>query len=88
MVGLDFFYIVWYIARIKAENSARRGVERLLDNLRKVNRYGKPYYGAAALMSQIFGSKNDLPDDFDRKAELEKYENMIRDLGYKTVDQL
>lgn len=60
----------------------------MLDNLRKVNRYGKPYYGAAALMSQIFGSKNDLPDDYDREAEIRKYEERLRDLGYLTVEKL
>lgn len=60
----------------------------MLENLRKVNRYGKPYYGSAALMSQIFGSKNDLPDDYDRESELKQYEEKLRELGYLRVEKL
>ena len=60
----------------------------MLENLRKVNRYGRPYYGAAALMSQIFGSRNDLPDDYDRDAELKRYEEKLRELGYLRVEKL
>lgn len=58
----------------------------MLEGLYRISeRTGKPYYGAAALVGNIFAKQQ--REEYDRAAELEEYRRILRQYGYVSDEE-